>query len=217
MHIVKKLIFDFDGTLADTSALIVSTMQKSIMDYGLPFRTEEQIKSTIGVRLEEIPHLLWPSYRGLEKSFAMVYRKNFEKLKDRIPVDLFPEVGSTLSLLKENGYRMCIATSRSHRSVEELNRQLGISPYIHYIVGGDDVTKGKPDPESINRIITAMHWDTGETMMIGDMPVDIMMGRNAGVHTCGVTYGNGSEKDLVEAGAGIIINTFGELSRKLVV
>lgn len=208
----KNFIFDFDGTLADTSNLIVATMQKSIKDYGLPFRNEDQIKATIGVRLEEIPSILWPSFEGLGETFAAIYRKNFEELKDQIPVNLFPGVKESLSKLNKAGHQMAIATSRSHRSVEELTRQLRIREYFVYIVGGNDVSEGKPHPESILKIITDMDWKKEETLMVGDMSVDIMMGKNSGIQTCGVTYGNGKPSELEEAGADYIISDFNSLT-----
>lgn len=211
MNDIKNIIFDFDGTLADTSNLIVSTMQKSIQDIGLPFRNEEQIKATIGVRLEEIPSILWPSLKGIGEPFATIYRKNFEVLKDTIPVTLFPGVEKTLSKLKENGYKMAVATSRSHRSVEELTQHLGIRNCFDYLLGGDDVSEGKPNPESIFKILSYMNWNKENTLMVGDMTVDILMGKNAGMKTCGVTYGNGKSQELEEAGANYILKRFPDL------
>ena len=208
---IKNIIFDFDGTLADTSKLIVATMQKSIKDYGLPFRNEEQIKATIGVRLEEIPSVLWPNSEGIGEPFAALYRKNFEELKGKIPVTLFQGVKATLGKLNEEGYRMAIATSRSHRSVEELTKQLGIRDYFTKLLGGNDVSEGKPNPESIYKILSEMDWPKNETMMVGDMAVDIKMGENAGIKTCGVTYGNGKTLELEEAGANYIISDFSNL------
>ena len=212
---IKNIIFDFDGTLADTSKLIVATMQKSIYDYGLPFRNEKEIRSTIGVRLEEIPSILWPSFKDLGKPFAKIYRNNFEDLKDKIPVTLFPGVKDILSKLKMDGYQMSIATSRSHKSVEELTGQLGIKENFVYLLGGDDVETGKPDPESINKTLIEMSWLPDETMMAGDMKVDILMGKNAGTATCGVDYGNGNAEELKETGADFIISKFPELIKIL--
>ena len=209
---IKNIIFDFDGTLADTSKLIVATMQKSILDYGLPFRNEEQIKATIGVRLEEIPSILWPLFTGIGEPFATIYRKNFEELKDKIPVTLFRGVKETLSKLKEGGYKMAIATSRSHRSVEELTKQLGIRDCLAYLLGGNDVSEGKPNPESIFKILSEMDWKKDETMMVGDMAIDILMGKNAEIKTCGVTYGNGKTLELEETGADYIISDFSKLA-----
>lgn len=208
---IRNIIFDFDGTLADTSRLIVSTMKKSIQDADLPFRNEEEIKSTIGLRLEEIPSILWPDFNGIGESFARIYRKNFEILKNQISVELFPGVKETLSRLKESGYRMAIATSRSQRSVVELTQQLDIREDFEYLLGGDNVENGKPNPESILKILKELDWKPDETMMVGDMSVDILMGKNAGIKTCGVTYGNGKEQDLIESGADYIISKFYDL------
>lgn len=208
---IKNIIFDFDGTLADTSKLIVSTMQKTIQDYGLPYRDDTQIKATIGLRLEEIPSILWPFFKGLGEPFANIYRKNFNELKNEIHVTLFPGVKETLTKLKGLGYPMAIATSRSYRSVVELSLQLGIKDNFEYLLGGDNVSEGKPDAESIYKIISDMDWKKDETMMVGDMAVDILMGRNAGIKTCGVTYGNAKASDLEEAKADYIISDFSKL------
>lgn len=208
---VKNIIFDFDGTLADTSKLIVATMQKSIRDYGLPFKNEEQIKSTIGVRLEEIPAILWPSFKNVGEPFAKIYRKNFEELKDKTAIDLFHGVNETLGKLKDEGYQMAVATSRSHKSVEELTKELRIRDCFVYLLGGDDVSEGKPHAESIYKILKERDWNKEETMMIGDMGVDIKMGKNAGIKTCGVTYGNGKVLELEGAGADYVIPCFQDL------
>lgn len=208
---IKNIIFDFDGTLADTSNLIVATMQKTNEDLGLPYRTAEQIKTTIGVRLEEIPFLLWPNITGLGESFGKIYRENFEKIKNEIPIKLFPGVAETLSKLKEEGYSLALATSRSHKSAVELTQQLGIQDYLNYIVGGDDVLEGKPNPESIYKILKELRCWPDESMMVGDMLVDVKMGKNAGVKTCAVTYGNGDELELKESGADYIFSDFSDL------
>ena len=209
---IKNIIFDFDGTLADTSQLIVATMQKTIIELNLPYRNGDQIRSTIGIRLEEIPSRLWPKIENIAKKYADVYRMNFEKLKHEIKVELYPNVKETLESLKKNKINLAIATSRSHKSVEELLKQLDINNYFSYILGGDDVKEGKPNPESILKILKEKNWKEVETLMVGDMDVDILMGKNAGIRTCGVSYGNGTETDLKEAGATLIINDFSELN-----
>ena len=210
---IKNIIFDFDGTLAHTSGLIVATMQKTIKDLGLPFRNEDQIKATIGVRLEEIPLILWPDLKDVSERFAAGYRKNFEVLKYEIPITLFPHVKETLLKLKNDGYKLAIATSRSHRSAEDLATRLGIKDYFLYLLGGNDVACGKPDPESIFTILEKMDWNPNETMMVGDMPVDMLMGKNAGVMTCSVTYGNGKLQELKDAD--FIITSFDQLPQIL--
>lgn len=212
---IKNIIFDFDGTLANTSRLIVATMQKSILDLDLPYKSEEEIKSVIGIRLEEIPSFLWRDIDGIGSSFAEVYRHNFDKLKKEIPITLFPGVKNCLEELKKNGYHFAIATSRSNRSVEGLASKTGIRVLFDYVVGGDDVENGKPDPESIKKILDKMKWAKDETMMVGDMGVDIQMGKNIDMKTCGVTYGNGKKPDLEKEGADYIISEFNDLKNIL--
>lgn len=212
MKSVKNIIFDFDGTLADTSKLIVDTMQKTIEELDLPPRSENEIKATIGIRLEEIPSYLWPDVPDLKEKVAKAYRKNFEIIKGKVTIDLFPGVLETIKNLKDQGINLAIATSRSHRSVEELSKQLGIKNYFDYILGGDNVEKGKPDPQSIFKILDESGWRKEDTMMVGDMSVDILMGKNAGIKSCGVTYGNGMEGELRESGADFIIDSFNHLT-----
>ena len=213
MIIPMNLIFDFDGTLADTSKLIVTTMQKSIEECGLPFKTEDEIKSTIGVRLEEIPSILWPEIQNLNKKLAATYRKNFEIIQKSVQVSLFPGVKQTLEYLSKNGIKMAVATSRSTQSVMDLAKKLDIIDYFEYILGGDKVTEGKPSPESIFKILEVTDKKVKDTLMVGDMPVDILMAKNAGTKSCGVTYGNSNEIDLKRAGADYIITQFTDLPK----
>ena len=88
---------------------------------------------------------------------------------------------------------------------------MGISDVISYLIGADDVKKAKPNPEPDQNVLAALGYGASETLVVGDMNVDILMGFNAGAKTCGVTYGNGTKKELEEAGADYIIDSFDEL------
>ena len=80
-----------------------------------------------------------------------------------------------------------------------------------YILGADDVKEAKPKPEPVLKTLANMHFDAGETLVVGDMAVDIQMGANAGTKTCGVTWGNGSREELDAAGATFIIDRIEDL------
>ena len=73
------------------------------------------------------------------------------------------------------------------------------------------MVKAKPDPEPVLNTLSALGFKASETLVVGDMNVDILMGKNAGAKTCGVTYGNGTKEELEEAGADYIIDSFDEL------
>ena len=133
---------------------------------------------------------------------------NLLKMKPQV----FPKVIETLSALKEKGYTLTIASSRWHKSLSELTHDLEIADYISYLVGADDVLKAKPNPEPVLKTLTATGFDASQTLVVGDMNVDILMGLNAGAKTCGVTYGNGSKRELEDAGANYIIDNIDELT-----
>ena len=205
-----NIIFDFDGTLADTSDVILETMRLTVDKLGLPTKTQDEYQSMIGYRLEEIPTILWPD---LETSgYASTYREIFNSIKHNYSAHPYPEVLETLKTLHSRGVNMGVASSRSRASLEEYMADLGIAQYFAQLVGGNDVSNGKPDPEPVNLILSTQNWDANRTLVVGDMNVDILMGQRAGAYTAGVTYGNGSEKSLREANATHILHNFGELA-----
>ena len=79
------------------------------------------------------------------------------------------------------------------------------------VVGSDEVTHHKPHPEPVNVILSALGVPASETLVVGDMPVDILMGAAAGTHTCAVTYGNASAEELSAAGAEFLIDDMAEV------
>lgn len=209
MTAVRMVILDFDGTLADTAAVIIRTTQATIRELGLPSRTDEQCAAMIGLRLVEIPPVLFPECSIDGDVYASTYRRLFHEFNTEGAVQLYPNVAETLEELKSKGLILTIASSRSHASLAEYVESLGLSSYISHILGADDVDRGKPDPEPVNRTLERFGMKPEEAIVIGDTYFDIQMGRNAGTLTCGVTYGNGSRESL--SAADWIIADFGQL------
>lgn len=209
MKEIKLIILDFDGTLGDTADLIIRTMQATIKELGLPSRTDKECGEMIGLRLIEIPHVLFPECGDISELYASTYRRLFHEFNTDGAVTLYPNVMETLMELKRRGKTLTIASSRSHASLAEYIENLGLSDIISYILGADDVKEGKPNPEAIFKTLERFDFDTDEAIMIGDTVFDINMGINAGVKTCGVTYGNGSRESLSDADW--VIDDFGSL------
>ena len=202
-------MLDFDGTLGDTTGVIIKTTQATIKELGLPSRTDEQCAAMIGLRLVEIPPALFPECDIDVNLYAQTYRKNFNIFNTKGAVNLYPNVPETLSELKNKGYILTIASSRSKVSLTEYLENLNLSGYISYIVGGEDVSKGKPDPEAVNITLEKFGFKPEEALMVGDTVFDINMGINAGTYTCGVTYGNGTAESMADATW--LIDDFGKL------
>lgn len=209
---IQLIIFDFDGTLGDTRRTIVATMQMTIAELGLPSRSDSECVSTIGLPLYGCFETLYPNTdKTIIQQCTDTYRRIFQENRQTIRLQAFPKVVETLSVLKQQGLTLAIASSRSHASLVELTEDLGISCLISYLIGADDVERAKPNAEPVLNVLAALGYSASQTLVVGDMNVDILMGINAGAKTCGVTYGNGTKRELEEAGADHIINSIDEL------
>ncbi len=204
-------IFDFDGTLMDTSGVILSTIQATIARMGLPPRTERECRAIIGIRTDEAGRHLYPDLDISNEEFARVFRSNYERLKKDAHEKTFPGVLPTLEKLRTDGHRLAIASSRRLASLFDYLDGLGIRSWFDIIVGADSVAKGKPDPEPVLTILAAMGWKADDSLVTGDADVDILMGNAAGCHTCAVTYGNGSRLSLEAAKPTYIIDSFDQI------
>ena len=207
MGMIRLLIFDYDGTLGDTRANIVLTMTQTLKSLGYPVAGENEIASTIGLPLEEGFRRLIPGISEMDTlECAKTYREIFEINRKQLVPKLFPHVKETLEALFERGIGMTIASSRQSRSLNGFLNDMEIAGFISYVVGADSVTMAKPHPEPVLKTLAAMGVPPEEALVVGDMPVDILMGKRAGTMTCGVIYGNSSRKELEEAGADHIID-----------
>ena len=209
----KLVIFDFDGTLGDTRQNIVTTMQMTIKELHLPERQEAECASTIGLPLAGCFQTLFPDAGDdLIARCAETYRRIFNENLQTIHPQPFPHVVETLSVLHQQGFKLAIASSRSHNSLVELTQNMCIADYFSYLIGADDVKEAKPQPEPVIKTLSVLQTSADETLVVGDMAVDILMGANAGAKTCGVTWGNGTKEKLQKAGADYIIDSMEELA-----
>lgn len=208
----KLIIFDFDGTLADTAPTILATYSATIRHLGLPDKSEAEMLATIGLPLRECYRKLFPesSEEFLDKCTG-IHLANFERNKKAFVPVLYPGVKDTLARLHEMGYSLSIASSRSHDSLIDLCQTLGIYYYFVYVLSGDDVERAKPDPFPVLKTLHELNFESDETVVVGDMPVDILMGKSAGCKTIGVDYGNASRQELIDAGASAIASSFSDI------
>lgn len=212
---MKLIIFDFDGTLADTESLITQTMQKTIEALHLEPRSREQCRAMIGLPLKETFMRLIPMTDAMGDRCADTYSQIFDRDNRSGVVRLFPHVADTLAALYAHDYTLTIATSRHRESLMEFLQGMQIDTYFRYIVTVNDVAQAKPHPDMVLQTMEHLNIAPADTLMVGDAVYDIQMGHNAGVHTCGVTYGNGTRADMVACQADHIIDDFGQLGSLL--
>lgn len=207
----KCLIFDFDGTLADTTVGIVRTYQETIRLMGLKVPDEERVKSTIGLALKDG---LMAGVEELTDSLAdeacAIYRRIFPEIA--VPcITAFPGIPEMIKRLKDMGYILVIATSRSHRSLDGLAEKLGVKEYFSGMYGAEDVVNHKPAPDLVNLILKDFSLKPEDALVIGDATYDLLMGKAAGCRVCGVTWGNQSREKLSTASPDHIISELDEL------
>lgn len=213
---IRHIIFDFDGTLADTSPIILATMMATITELGLPPKSGAECRSTIGLRLEDIPKTLWPEQSGISDTYASTYRRIFDEKKKGLRAKVYPGVIEGLRQLHDAGYTMAVASSRSHKSLEEYLEYFDVIGLFSDIIGGNDVQKGKPSADPVQAICAHTGWRPEECLVVGDAVFDIEMGQNAGCQTCGVSYGNQSRKELETSQPDNMVDSFSELTTILI-
>ena len=203
----RLVIFDYDGTLADTRGPIVAAKQETMRRLGLPVLDEETCASTIGLTAERAFRETYPDFSDeMIRKCVDSYRAIFEKLMETSVPPLFPGVMEMLAGIASSGIKLSIASSRQDRMLTELLKKQDLYRFFPYILGGNADLKLKPHPDAVIRTVTDLHVYPEETLVVGDMPYDILMGSRAGAVTCGVTYGNASREELREAGADWIID-----------
>lgn len=197
---IRNIILDFDGTIADTQALIVKTLQKTMARQALPILPADVCAKTIGLRLDESFATLFPHLTLDEaKACAASYRTIFDENKKTIRVQPFPNVIPTILQLHDLGHSIAIASSRSRESLLAYVEQMRLQQAISVIVAADDVSRVKPDPEMALKALAQIGGEPQDSIVVGDMIFDIQMGKSAHMKTCAVTYGNGTPDQLASA------------------
>ena len=208
----KVIIFDFDGTLCDTRKTIVTAFRATMERLGLPLRSEAECAATIGLTLFDGFKVLYPEFCDAEAGRAVdTYRAIFAERRKEFMPELFPNVREVLDTLYNRGCVLTIASSRLSESLMLFMREHKIDGYFSYVVGADSVTKHKPDAEPVLQTLRELGVVASEVMVVGDMPVDILMARNAGARNVGVTWGNASREELEAACADHIIDSIEQL------
>lgn len=208
---LKIILLDFDGTIADTQQLITNTMLEVIDKLGLEKRTREQCASMIGLPLKQSFYDLIPMDEAVADKCVALYDKVFHQNNVPGVVPLFPNVLDTLYQLHQQGYILTIASSRSKFSLLQFVETFNLKDIISFVVSSNDVTHGKPHPEPALMTLEHFNIDPTESLVVGDTTYDIEMGQNAGSHTCGVTYGNGTQSQMENIHTDYIIDDFSRL------
>ncbi len=201
------VLFDLDGTLIDSVALIRESHRhavRTVLGADLP---DEVLVANVGRPLIEQMRAFDPDRA---EELLRVYREWNHAHTARI-LRAYPGVDAMLEALGAAGRRMAIVTSKSHPTVDLAFDVLPIRHHFAAVIAAEDTTRHKPDPEPVRRALERLGASAADAVYVGDAPFDLRAGRAAGVATVAVTWGFFSRAALVEAGPDLVVETPAEL------
>lgn len=205
------LVFDWDGTLADSIGRIVDAMQHAAQACGLAPRDATQVKGIIGLGLPEAIRALYPRLdEQAVGSFREHYAQRYIAL-EATPSPLFSGVREGLDSFRRAGYRLAVATGKARRGLDRVLNGHGLADFFD-ITRAADETRSKPDPLMLEEILGHCGVSPERALMIGDSAFDLQMARNAGMPCVAVGYGAIELEALMAYEPVLAIDDFAQLT-----
>jgi phosphoglycolate phosphatase len=188
------VVFDWDGTLVDSAAHIVHSIQASARDLDLPVPSDRQARHIIGLGLGDALERLFPGLPARQyPDVAERYRYHY--LAGESVVSMFDGVRQGLEALRQRGRLLAVATGKSRRGLDRSLQATGLAPLIDASRCADEGFP-KPHPDMLHYLMDALGVEAGEVLMVGDTTHDLEMARAAGVDAVAVSYGAHDAADL---------------------
>jgi len=184
----KLIIFDWDGTLMDSEAKIVSCLRSTISYLNFEFREDDQLKNVIGLGLTEAILSLYPEFKQQQiQLFINEYQDQFLE-KDNIPSTLFEGVIEMLNNLKQKGLLLAVATGKGRQGLNQVFEKYNLTNMFDSSRCADE-TLSKPEPLMLKEILKELNVSTQRALMIGDTAYDLEMANNIGMNSVAITHG----------------------------
>lgn len=190
---VDLIIFDLDGTLIESKWDIAEAVNLTLVDLGLPLRSQEEIFGFVGDGIKRLLRLAVgeENHARYEESLRVFRGHYLAHCLDR--TRFYPGIEQVLSHFART--HKAVATNKSLEYTTKILQGLG-AHYFAYVVGGDDGFGLKPEPGMLLKIIEALKVTKDRTVLIGDSTNDIKGGHNAGIRVCAVGYGMGNREKM---------------------
>lgn len=181
------IAFDWDGTLFDSTAIIVRCIQSAVADVGGAVPTEQAAAYVIGMGLmEALAHAAPDVPRERYAALGERYRHHY--LRHQEDLSLFEGVLPMLADLRSRHHWLAVATGKSRRGLDDVLKTVQLAGVFDGSRTADE-TAGKPDPRMLHELMREFGTEPERTLMIGDTTHDLQMAANAGCHSIGVSYG----------------------------
>ena len=211
---IKLLIFDLDGTLADTIDSIREGVNLAMKKYAFPERSYEEVRLAIGNGARELIRLSMPVEFSVDGDLVDRVLADYHDFYGQTYIhcrSCYDGILETLLCLKERGYTLAVLSNKQDFYVKALVRELLPEGLISYAAGQTDLPK-KPDPTVPLMIASSLGFSPAQTAFIGDSEVDIQTALNAGMLSVGCAWGYRERALLIEAGAHAVLDCACELT-----
>lgn len=199
---LEAMLFDLDGTVADTHGLIKECYDHAIRTHlGRPAPIEVW-EQRVGLPLDTVllatcAHYDAPCTPEMLEAIKASYRAHMRSNRDNIAA--FPGIRATLEELRQRGLRLAIVTTKYREMALHHLETAGLAEFFEMVVAGDDCAHMKPHPEPFQKALAALKARPEYTAMVGDSQYDILGAHNAGVYGVAACWGTDSRDDLLKA------------------
>jgi phosphoglycolate phosphatase len=210
----KAVIFDMDGTLADTLPDIADCMNRALAGQNLPPLPLERYSSLVGhgvkalargvIGLDEADAVSYPAKAALAETLAAAETAEYNA-HPLVKTRVFPAIPPILDTLKMKKMKLAVLTNKQESIALQITAKL-FPLYFDVIRGGRDGSPNKPDPRPVWDILMELGVTPSQTVFVGDSEVDIQTARNAGCFPLAVSWGYRPLAVLKQAGAAAIVN-----------
>jgi phosphoglycolate phosphatase len=203
------IAFDWDGTLFDSTRIIVRCIQRAVADVGGTVPSDREASYVIGLGLMQALAHAAPDVPQ-EKYAQLGARYRYHYFAHQDDLSLFDGVLELLGELKQRQHLLAVATGKSRRGLDDVLRTVELKGMFDGSRTADE-TAGKPDPRMLLELMREFGVAPKRTLMIGDTTHDLQMARNAGCASVGVSYGAHEHSGFAALGPLCVVHSVGEL------
>ena len=204
---IKAVLFDLDGTIANTLQDLADASNFALASFGFPTYETDRYRYFVGRGIPNLIKAIVPAEHGDEKTLTAVKAKFFEYYDVHYADNtcVYEGVPQLFTTLKSMGIKFAVVTNKAHSAAVEVVKRL-YGDTINVVVGQTDDVPVKPAPQMPSNAAKQLGVDTTECLFVGDSGVDCQTGVNCGAVSVGVLWGFRERDELLENGAKYIID-----------
>ncbi len=212
------ILFDLDGTLVNSAPDLAVAINKTLKDLGLPEHDEVTIEGWVGNGARVLLQRALSGSRSvsetldeslLERALPMFFDHYAEGVC--VKTHLYDGVKATLETLSEQGYRLALVTNKPERFIDAILKALAIDTYFELSIGGDTLSRRKPDPLQLIHACEVLGVSVDDTLMVGDSKNDILAAKAAGMKSLGLTYGYNYGESIALSEPEWVVDSFSDI------